>query len=205
MQNLNEVRGGSVALLLRPVHPGRPADYRVMARYRNGSIALISLATSPRHAIRLAEHFRDMVLARQATAGRGQRQSPDGIASIYLEAWTGTSTEGRWEHFGPRRGGFCHVFRNSTNGRRLESRPGLPKSGTTIPCVLLAQRTRKGGWRAKLVDRELAGPITNSADMPPSARPGQVVELRVGAISHDATRIQFHYLPSLGNGRGAKA
>ena len=205
MQNLNEVRGGSAALPLHPDYAGCPADYRVMARCRDGSIALISLATSPRRAIRLAEQFRDMVLARQAAPGRGQRQGRDGIASIYLETWAGTTAEGRWEHFGPRRGGFCHVFRNSTNGRRPESRPGLPKSGTAIPCVLLAEKTRKGGWRAKLVNRALAGPITNSADMPQSARPGQVVELRVGAVSHDGTRIQFHWLPSLGNGRGAKA
>jgi len=99
----------------------------------------------------------------------------------------------------------CFHKGNSINGRWPESRPGLPKSGTAIPCVLLAEKTRKGGWRAKLVNRALAGPITNSADMPQSARPGQVVELRVGAVSHDGTRIQFHWLPSLGNGRGTKA
>jgi hypothetical protein len=83
-------------------------------------------------------------------------------------------------------------------------REGLPKSGAAIQCVLLAEKTRKGGWRAKLVNRELAGPITNSADVPQAAKPGQVVDLQVGAVSRDGTHIQFHWLPILVNGRGAK-
>jgi len=155
--------------------------------------------------ISFAEQFRGIVIAQRTAAGWIAGRIQDGITAIYLEAWAGTATEGRWEHFSPRRGGFCHVFRNSRNGRRDSGRPGLPKSGIVIRCVLLAERTRKGGWRAKLVNRGLAGPITNSVDIPQSARPGQVVELRVGAMSNDGTHIQFHWLPSLGNGRGAKA
>ena len=201
MQNRDDVRSGNGNLPSRTFHQVSPANYRVMARCRNGSIALVSLAGSPKQAVSVAEQFRNLVIAQQSTAGRIAGRSQDGIAAIYLEAWVGTATAGRWEHFGPRRGGFCHVFRNSWNGPGKSRRPGLPKSGTAIPCVLLAEKTRKGGWRARLSDRELAGPITNSADVPESAKPGQVVELRVGAISDDGSRIQFHWLPSLGNGR----
>jgi hypothetical protein len=44
--------------------------------------------------------------------------------------------------------------------------------------VLLSEKTRKGGgWRAKLVHRELAGPITNTAEVPVSEQVGQVVNL----------------------------
>jgi hypothetical protein len=205
MQNRDEVRSGNGNLLSRIFHQVCPANYRVMARCRNGSIALVSLARSPRQAVSFAEQFRDLVIAQRTSVGRIARRSQDGIAAIYLEAWAGTATEGRWTHFGPRRGGFCHVFRNAWNGRGESGRPGLPKSGTAIQCVLLAEKTRKGGWRAKLSDRKLAGPVTNSADMPQSARPGEVVELRVGAVSDDGSHIQFHWLPGLGNGRETEA
>jgi hypothetical protein len=57
----------------------------------------------------------------------------------------------------------------------------------------LAKRTRKGGWNAQLVGRPLEGPITNSVDLPRSALPGQKVVLRVGAVSYDGKRIQFHW------------
>ncbi|MGO8747475.1 MAG: hypothetical protein ACLQNE_15995 [Thermoguttaceae bacterium] len=203
MQNRNAVCG-SGTLPQSLLDQGRAADYRVMVRFQSGAIALVSLARSTRQAIYLAEQFRDQVIAQRATMGRIKRQRQAGIAAIYLETWAGTATEGRWEHFGPRRGGFCHVFRNADRDRKESGRSGL-KSGVAIPCVLLAERTRKGGWRAKLVNRELSGPITNWANMPQSARPGQVVELRVGAVSNNGTHIQFHWLPSSGNGRGTKA
>jgi len=204
MQNRSTVCGGSGTLPQRAFDQARASDYRVMARCHGGAIALISLARNPRQAISLAEQFRDLVIAHRATVGRPRRQCQDGIAAIYLEAWAGTATDGRWEHFGPRRGGFCHVFRKMNRDRKESGRPGL-KSGTAIPCVLLAERTRKGGWRAKLVNRQLSGPITNWTDVPQAATPGQVVELRVGAISNDGTHIQFHWLPSSGNAHGVKA
>jgi hypothetical protein len=200
MQNRDEVRSGNGNLVSGIVHQACPANYRVMARCRNGSIALVSLARSPKQAVSFAEQFRDLVIAQRTAAGQIAKRIQDGIAAIYLEAWAGTATEGHWAHFGPRRGGFCHVFRSDRNGHMESGRPGLPKSGAAIQCVLLGEKTRKGGWRAKLSDRELAGPVTNSAKIPESAKPGQMVELRVGAISDDGTHIQFHWLPSLGNG-----
>ena len=47
MQNRDEVRSGNGNLLSRAFHQAYPANYRVMARCRNGSIALVSLARSP--------------------------------------------------------------------------------------------------------------------------------------------------------------
>jgi hypothetical protein len=190
MQSFKDVRSGNGTLSSGTRRLARASDYRVMARCRDGLAALVSLAASPKQAISLAEQFRDLVIARRASPRRGQ----EGIAAVYLEAWAGTATEGRWEHFGPRRGGFCHVFRNGRNGHEESRRPGLPKSGEAVQCVLLEERTRKGGWRARLAKRDLAGPVTNSAEVPPSARPGQVVELRVGAVSEDGTHIQFHWV-----------
>ncbi len=38
---------------------------------------------------------------------------------------------------------------------------------------------------------DIVGPITNSAEVPNSAKPGQVVMLRIGAISHQTGKVQF--------------
>jgi hypothetical protein len=72
--------------------------------------------------------------------------------------------------------------------------PSLPKAGDKVECALLAEKTRKGGWKATRLSRGTEGPITNTADVPKSAKAGQMVTLRVGAVSHDGKRIQFHWL-----------
>jgi hypothetical protein len=69
----------------------------------------------------------------------------------------------------------------------------LPGTGDKVECVLLNEKTKKGSWRAELLKRPAAGPITNTHQLPPSARQGQIVWLRVGVISKDGTRIQFHW------------
>ncbi len=63
-----------------------------------------------------------------------------------------------------------------------------------VECVLLSGRTRKRGWRARLRKSKLAGPITNTADVPTNARPGQVVKLRIGTLSVDGKQIQFDWV-----------
>ena len=97
----------------------------------------------------------------------------------------GNLVEGEWK---PVYGGFFHRFpvRDSKNGNSR-----LPKSGDDVQCVLLAEKTRKGGWKARLVEREMVGPVTNSKDVPGTVKAGQVVTLRVGIISGDGKRIQF--------------
>ena len=62
-----------------------------------------------------------------------------------------------------------------------------------MQCVLLGEKTRKDGWQAKLLQRGIEGPITNTAEVSKSAKAGQTVALRVGAISQDGKRIQFHW------------
>ena len=71
--------------------------------------------------------------------------------------------------------------------------PALPRTGDEVQCIFLPEKTRKGGWKAKLLQRGTEGPITNTSDVPESAKPGQMVTLRVGAISQDGKRIQFHW------------
>ena len=165
--------------LVRPL-----AGFRVMARHRDQSQSLVTLAENLRQAAIRAKAFCDTI-----ATGR------DGIVSVRVEEWVGTLTEGAWWPVSSWRGGFSHRFATqlSTRTRNGDQRnPSLPKTGDKVQCVLLGEKTRKGGWKAKLVQRGTEGPITNTEDVPEVAKPGQTVMLRVGAISHDGKRIQFH-------------
>lgn len=173
-----------------------PARFRVVAERSDGSRALVSLASTRVAAVWMASRIRDTVSAR--------RPEKD-IVAICVEHWLGTATNGHWAYLGPGEGGFYHGFRycQSGNGvarRRRKRRPdprrdlSLPRSGDHAECTLLAKKTRKGGWMAKLVKRDLAGPLTNWAEIPESAKPGQSVTLRIGAIDDEGTRIQFDWL-----------
>jgi len=170
----------------RPIHP--LARYRVMARHRDRGQALVTLAENARQAANLAKAFCDAIAIAR-----------DGILSVRVEEWVGTLTEGEWQPMSLWHGGFSHRFttpfatRDSKNDDQRS--PALPRAGDSIQCVLQGEKTRKGGWKAKvkLLQRELEGPITNTADVPKSAKPGQLVTLRVGAVSHDGKRIQFHW------------
>lgn len=73
---------------------------------------------------------------------------------------------------------------------RVRSTPA-PRPGARVPAVLLTERTRKGGWRARHEPSGLEGPVQNSADVPPSSKAGDTVELVV-AISK-GTDSAFRY------------
>ena len=160
--------------------------FRVTARHSDNDVSLVTLAENCRQAVNLAKAFCDKI----ATASNE-------IASMRVEEWVGTLTEGEWKPVSLWHGGFSHRFatqlgkRNARNGH--QPNPSLPRTGEHVECVLLTEKTRKGGWKAKLRQRGPEGPITNSEDMPKSAKPGQVITLRVGAISDDGKRIQFHW------------
>jgi hypothetical protein len=162
------------------------ARHRVVAGHRDNNVSLVTLAENCRQAVNLAKAFCDTL----ATASNG-------ISSVRVEEWVGTLTEGEWKPVSLWHGGFSHRFaaqfgkRNTRNGD--QSNPSMPRTGDKVECVLLAEKTRKGGWKAQLLQRPIEGPITNTADVPKSAKPGQVVMLRLGAISHDGKRIQFHW------------
>jgi hypothetical protein len=164
-----------------------------MTGSRQGAAGLVSLAESRSQAVALAARFRDNVLALRTGQAQPRRET-EGLKSVYVEEWIGTLTSGRWVRLGPGRGGFFHGFSTRRGIRRAETPSIGPRSGARVACVLLEKRTRKGGWKARVLDRGLSGPVTNSADVPDSARPGQTVTLRVGAVDEMATRIQFQWL-----------
>ena len=110
--------------------------------------------------------------------------SRDGIVSVRIEEWVGILTEGEWKPVSLWHGGFSHRFAthfSSRNARNADDRnPSLPRTSDRVECVLLVEKTRKGGWKAQLLQRGTEGPITNSGDLPKSAKAGQTVTLRVG-------------------------
>lgn len=66
---------------------------------------------------------------------------------------------------------------------RERSRP--PRAGERVEAVLLEERTKKGGWKARHEPSGLTGPIQNSGDVPSTMNTGDRVELVV-AISKGA-------------------
>jgi CRISPR-associated protein Cmr6 len=59
----------------------------------------------------------------------------------------------------------------------------VPKSGDRVEAVLLEERTKKGGWKARHEPSGLAGPIQNSADVPVTEKAGGRLTLVVASVS----------------------
>ena len=126
----------------RPLRP--MAQFRVMARHRDHSLSLVTLAENGRQAVNLAREFCDRI----ATASNG-------IALVRVEEWIGTLTEGEWKPVSLWHGGFSHRFaaqsRSVTPGTATSPARRCPEPATRCECVLLGKKTRKGGWKAKLL------------------------------------------------------
>ena len=65
------------------------------------------------------------------------------------------------------------------------------KSGDLCNAMLLARKTRHGGWIARVADTNCEGPITNTDDVPTDLRPGATVKLKIGAVDKEGNHIQF--------------
>ncbi|HXF54794.1 MAG TPA: type III-B CRISPR module RAMP protein Cmr6 [Hyphomicrobiaceae bacterium] len=91
----------------------------------------------------------------------------------------------------------------SSTGRVTPPRIGpAPKPGDRVEATLLEARTKKGGWKARHLPTGLAGPIQNSADVPPDKKPGDAVKLIVATVS--AHEMHFRYPTRADEQRAAK-
>ncbi len=86
--------------------------------------------------------------------------------------------------------------------RPLPSGPRSEPSGAAVPlprpcerveAVLLEERTKKGGWKAKRDASGLQGPVQNSGDVHGDAAPGQGVELVVASVNVNRCEIAFRW------------
>ncbi len=82
---------------------------------------------------------------------------------------------------------------HSAGGGSAETRARvlIPKVGERVEAVLLGERTKKGGWKARHEASGLSGPVQNSGDVPADMAPGQRVQLVVASVS--AREIAFRY------------
>ena len=79
------------------------------------------------------------------------------------------------------------VVRPVTGGTKGDAKavpqepPGMPKAGDRVDAELLAEKTKKGGWKAKHISTGIAGPIINSSEVPSDKKPGDHVTMIVQA------------------------
>lgn len=60
---------------------------------------------------------------------------------------------------------------------------GAPTPWSNVECVLLEERTKNGGWKARVKDGEGSGHIENGAAAPGDLKAGEVVDLIVKSVS----------------------
>ncbi|MCA9068802.1 MAG: hypothetical protein KDA84_07765 [Planctomycetaceae bacterium] len=115
--------------------------------------------------------------------------NPLKVRSVYVENWQEFADGGGWKCVPTNAHGFREIIPSQEKGSALEL-----KSGSVVKCVLLPERTRKSGWNAQVLGESLKGPITNSNRLPELLSPGTEVELRIGAINKEKTRVQFDWV-----------
>ncbi len=72
----------------------------------------------------------------------------------------------------------------------------LPQARDRVQAELLDEKTKKGRWKAKLLDGELQGPIQDHENVPDDAKPGQRVELTVVSVSEREVQFRWKPLPT---------
>lgn len=85
----------------------------------------------------------------------------------------------------------------------LPPRQSIPRPGDKVEGVLLEEKTKKGGWRARHEPSGLDGPIQNSPDLPPGKNPGDSVMLVVALAG--PREIAFRYLAEEGVRSGGQS
>jgi len=183
--------GGSTELDSTRRERWTPAGHRVMAHLRNRSRVLISLTVTRGEAVGIAKRMRNLVENRRSEVSQNGKHSPDEVTLICVEEWVGTATDGYWRWLSPNQGGFIHRFDNPDESSRAKR----SQTGEIVECVLLPQKTRKHGWKAQIRGGNVAGPITNSDEVPEVVAAGETVSLRIGARSRQGNHIQFQWLP----------
>lgn len=83
----------------------------------------------------------------------------------------------------PNRPAQYRTHRRSTVALIVPNQPNFPKAKDRVQATLLAEKTNKGGWKARLQSHDLSGPIVNTMDVPATAQAGQVVELLVNSCN----------------------
>ena len=169
------------------------ANVRVMSLHANRTTALVGLHGTIAAAIRQAEIvFRH----HQALAMRdpiSYRSAEDCLVRVFVQRWHGSLTEGVWSTVPNRHDGFDKAisFKRPSKRSSQDLLEHQWRTGEKVECVLLEKRTRRGGWRAKMLNAPYQGPITNSDIVPATVSAGEQVELRICSLSTRTSDAQF--------------
>jgi len=137
------------------------------------------------------------------------RPTPDRTAYMNLDRfrdrlvlptphWVAGREEPAWPDDPPRPASGA-VIAAASSGRAARSRAVgagqrsivLPRPGEAVQAELLAEKTKRGGWRARHVDTGLAGPIHNSRDVPIDSQAGDTVTLIVASANEREIAFQY--------------
>src|SRR5208283_1019982 len=72
-----------------------------------------------------------------------------------------------------------------------QPRSELPKVKDRVPATLLAEKTKKGGWRARHEPSGFVGPVQDSHKVPPDKQPGDVLTLVVASVNEQKKEMSF--------------
>lgn len=84
----------------------------------------------------------------------------------------------------------------ATSGRGRGLVAAELKPGDVVDAVLLEERTRRGGWKARHVGTGMTGPIVNSDAVPSDRAPGDTVKLLVASVSRRDASFRWPNEPS---------
>ncbi len=160
------------------------ASFRLMAMTFGGDEILVRISKSSIDSIQLARRL--AIRLAQASRSRAGR-----IARLYVEKWVGSASCGSWERLTDRDASVRVQYR-PTAVEAIEDTSVLPpQSGEVIECELLSEKTRAGGWRAKIVGCDAVGPVVNSHEVPSHFSAGAHIRLKVYGIKLDRGFAQF--------------
>ncbi len=187
-------------------------SFRVMCRRANGNASLVSmfptLAAAATHAkLRVDRYLKKLSLDRSFIV-----RDPSRPSEVYIERWIGSLLAGSWEVVNREDGGYFFLFLDRAprshqyaNGVKSRHDHNGVRSGDIVQCELLAKRTRKGGWFARIVKHSASGPITNSSEVPSHCQAGQQVPLRLCGIKVETGFAQFAWIGQFAwDGQGGK-
>ena len=92
----------------------------------------------------------------------------------------------RWGVGAKTSAGYGRRAVETDHGARSQLAPApqsIPKAGDTVEAILLEEKTKKGGWRARHEPSDRSGPITNSEKVPSTMKPGDRITLKVRSVS----------------------
>ncbi|MDB2686140.1 hypothetical protein N9Y42_02915 [Mariniblastus sp.] len=163
-------------------------NYRVMVKRANGQIFLARLCRSRAEAFRLAKKACEEHVDRLKADGGRNRLSRSRPKEVFIEAWRGGLTSGSWVLLRCNEPPFRLPFKfhdyPSTGSHKI-------KANAIVACVLLPEKTRKGGWRAKVPGTIHQGPITDWQSVPETKAAGESIMLRICSVSTQTGRAQF--------------